>query len=224
MDLRDQIWQFIGVIVAIVLGLGSIVATIIIASKQQKRKEILYDIISSTSLSSFNISGKLKMTIIYGKKHLEDMDQVYLKLWNAGDTEILLKDYSTPIELKFGNKATILEALVTDAIPNPLRDKISISWDKGSVLIQPVLLNSKDAITLKVLLTQFSGEIIADARIAGVTQIKDLKETELSGIGYIASIGWGIQQTWISAREPILLFISFIYLLLFLPYYHRYLD
>ncbi len=66
--LRDSIWQFIGVIISLI----ALLLTLWLYRKQSRRKEILWDITKHTSLSSFNISDKVKVTITFENIRLED--------------------------------------------------------------------------------------------------------------------------------------------------------
>jgi hypothetical protein len=82
--LRDPIWQFIGVIIA----LSALILSFWLYIKQTTKKELLWDITKHVSLSSFNISEKVKSTIMFEKTRLEDVSLIYLKVWNSGTVEI----------------------------------------------------------------------------------------------------------------------------------------
>lgn len=191
--LRDPLWQFIGVVFTVILGLLAIIVSIVIAGKQEKRKAIFYDVLSNTSLSSFKISNKLSMSIIFGRKRLEDVNLVYLEVWNSGNAEILPSDFYTPIKFEFGEKANVLEAIVLGTRPETIKNNVSINYEQNYLAIQPMLLNGKDAITLKILVSQYTGKTNVDARIAGIKQIKALGDIEANGIEYFKSFGLGLK-------------------------------
>src|SRR5438094_7729305 len=101
--LRDPLWQFIGVIIAI----AALLLTIFLFKKQVRRKEILWDIAENVSLSSFNISDHIKSTLVYKTLRLDDVTLIYLSIWNSGNVEILPDDFNTPITIEFGNKTKV---------------------------------------------------------------------------------------------------------------------
>lgn len=105
--LRDPVWQFIGVIIALI----ALYFTIAIPIQQRNRKELIYEIISNTSLSSFKLSNKVKMSILFAGRHLKDVNLIYLKLWNNGNIEIEPSDYIDPIIFDFGHDVKVLEAI-----------------------------------------------------------------------------------------------------------------
>lgn len=175
--LRDPLWQFIGVVIAI----AALLLTIFLYKRQVRRKELLWDVIENVSLSSFNISQSVKSTIVYKTLRLNDVNLINLKIWNSGNIEILKDDFSEPITLDFGQKAKVLEVGLLEVKPNNLIDQISFSAETNHVKLMPLLLNSGDLIKLKVLVTKFSGnmnDVKVNARIAGIKQIYRSSEIE----------------------------------------------
>jgi hypothetical protein len=140
--LRDPIWQFIGVIIA----LSALILSFWLYKKQTTKKELLWDITKYTSLSSFNISEKVKSTIMFEKTRLEDVSLIYLKLWNSGTVDIRTEDYVSPLKFNFGNEAQILEAKILSSEPINIENFASVSSSKNSITLQPLLLNSKDSL------------------------------------------------------------------------------
>ena len=185
--LRDPIWQFVGVIIAFV----ALVLTILLFRMQARRKEILWDINSNISISSFSISDKLKRTIVFGEEPLDDVSLIILGIWNSGNVEILPNDFIFPIRFDFGKDAKVLEAEIAETMPISIKSRTSITMDTKTITLEPLLLNSKDSITLKVLLTQFNGEISVDARIAGIKQVSRPVEKET----YVTIIGSAFSKT-----------------------------
>ncbi len=191
--LRDSIWQFIGVIISLI----ALLLTLWLYRKQSRRKEILWDITKHTSLSSFNISDKVKVTITFENIRLEDGSLIYLKIWNSGNVEILPEDYNVPIRFSFGKEAKVLDAKILTGVPNNIKDIASIIVNSDSITLKPLLLNSKDSIDLEALLNKFSGsidDIKVDGRIAGVRQIGRPYENE----SYIATVGIALINTFAS--------------------------
>lgn len=213
--LRDPVWQFIGVITA----LAALLLTILLYKRQVRRKEMLWDVIESVSLSSFNLSESVKSTIVYKTLRLDDVNLIYLKIWNSGNIEILPNDFNEPIKIDFGKKSKILEVVLLEAKPKNLAETASIGIEANCVKLMPLLLNSGDLIKLKVLITKFSGntsDVKVEARIAGIKQIYRPSENE----PYVTVVGsaflkmlLSIIATLAGAALVFLLFALFLHLI-----------
>lgn len=175
--LRDPVWQFIGVVITLV----ALLLTILLYKRQVRRKGILWDVVENVSLSSFNVSESVKSTLVYKTLRLDDVNLMYVNVWNSGNIEILPNDFNEPIKFDFGKKAKVLEVVLLGAKPKNIEEKISLSIEANSVKLMPLLLNSGDLIKLKVLITKFSGDmsdVKVEARIAGIKQIYRATENE----------------------------------------------
>jgi len=114
--LRDPIWQFIGVIIA----LSALILSFWLYKKQTTKKELLWDITKCISLSSFNISEKVKSTIMFEKTLLEDVSLIYLKIWNSGNVEIRPEEYIVLTDVERGllrERKIAIKADFSDHIP-----------------------------------------------------------------------------------------------------------
>src|SRR5438445_4223381 len=100
--LRDPLWQFIGVIVALI--------AIFLTIAQRSRKEIVYEVVSDTPILSVRGEIKDQIQVLYKGKPLADARLIILRVWNLGNTPISLNDYVEPINFDFGQKAEILDA------------------------------------------------------------------------------------------------------------------
>jgi len=165
--LRDPIWQFIGVIVALVALFSSVIFYI----KQRSLKRFTYQIISNTSIVNIEKDLKDKLQIIFNGKAVEDAHLVILKIWNSGNASILPADFEKPINLVFGDKAEVLEVVILETFPDSIKNNISFEKSSDGILLEPLLLNSKEWIILKVLLTHFAGNIKVNVRVNGLNQV-----------------------------------------------------
>lgn len=189
--LHDQALQFA---ITALLGILSLFLSITLYKKGQEKKLINWDIVYTTSLSSFNILDKLDIQVLYSGKPLPDVSLVDLKIWNAGNKEIT--QYAAPIKFTFQEGATILQVKLLDSKPNNLAEKEEDVFEFTTEYIQlkPIVLNRGDAVTLRVLLTpEFNWEIKQHGRIVG-GHIQALTATELPKIGYITSAGLAYAQ------------------------------
>ena len=143
------------------------------------RKEISWQIISNTLVSPVagnKVKNEDKVQIIYNGTPKSDARLVVVRLWNSGNVPISPQDYdnNNPIKFDFGEKAEVLDVEVLATSPSSLKDTVKehLVLNDGSVLLDPLLLNRQDSIILKLLLAQFEGDVMVNARIAGVNQIR----------------------------------------------------
>src|SRR5437868_2137707 len=96
--LRDPLWQFvIYVAIALLIGIASIITSIVVFRKQQVRKAVSYEIISDTSVLSINKMVKEEIELHYKGKLVGNLRLVILKIENSGDAPIVASDYIEPI-------------------------------------------------------------------------------------------------------------------------------
>lgn len=157
------------------IGLLTIIVSILIYRKQQSRKGITYEVISDNPILSLKKELKGRVQVLFDAKPIDDARLVIIRIWNSGNVPILPQEYGDPIRFDFGENAEILDADVLETIPSNMTDKAkaSLSLEAGGVVLEPILLNSRDSITFKVLLAQMQStrEIKVNARIVGINQI-----------------------------------------------------
>jgi hypothetical protein len=118
------------------------------------------------------IKGKLQ--ILFEGTPIENVHLIEIKILNSGNVPITSTDYERAVNFRFGDKAHILTAEVTDTTPKELRATANIQT--GNVVLTPILLNNGDSITFRMLVSQFHGEILVDGRIIGVKEIKQSRD------------------------------------------------
>ncbi len=141
----------------------------LVEGSQIVRKEITWKIISDTLVSPAHD----RVRVLYNDETIDDARLVILRIWNIGNVPVLPQDYenNNPIEFDFGEKAKVLDTEILRTTPPDIKDNVPFRQEDEKILLGPLLLNSLDSITFKVLLTNFSGEVRVNARIAGVKQI-----------------------------------------------------
>ena len=167
--IRDPIWQFVAVILAIIV-------IIIMIFYNRQKKAISWQIISNTPLLKINEVIKRSLEVRFNGEPVKDIQLIIAKIINTGNVPIKSTDYEGSINLNFGKDAQILTAEVIETSPNNLKASANIEGKK--VIIPPTLMNGKDWITLKILVSQFDETITVDGRIVGVKEIKEY--TDLS--------------------------------------------
>lgn len=162
--LRDPVWQFVGVILAIIIPcVGYLI--------QRNRKKLVYEIVSRTRLVTKEEEIKGNLQIVFEGKPVEDVRLLEIKVINSGNVPIVSSDYERPVSLFLGDQARILTATVSETFPQSLQATVE---PKGqAVVLSPVLLNGGDSITLKMLISHLGRDIEVDGRIAGVKEIHE---------------------------------------------------
>ena len=69
----------------------------------------------------------------------------------------------------------VLSGVITEVEPEGLPASIEI--EKSRVTFQPLLLNPKDTVTLKLLVSDFAGTVAIDGRVVGVKTISRAGQT-----------------------------------------------
>ena len=163
--LHDPVLDLIiGIIVTIVVAF-------VVYLKQRSRKEIAYDVIANTPVLSIDKEVKGKLQVLYEGKPIDDARLVVLRIWNSGKSPISSIDYERPLTFDFGENSEVLDATIIETKPPDLKEDAAIEKSLNKAIVKPLLLNSNNSIKLKVLLTNFGGNIKASARISGINQI-----------------------------------------------------
>jgi hypothetical protein len=168
--LRDPVWQFIGAALALV----AIIISLFIVRIQRQRKSVSYDILANTPLLTVKEAVKSKLEILYEGKPVKDVHLLLVRIVNTGNLPILPHDYERPIRLDLVGEAQLLSGEVYDTSPKSLRVLPTI--DGKSIALPPLLLNSGDAITLKIIASNSGEGVKIDGRIVGVKEIKQFRE------------------------------------------------
>lgn len=169
---RDPIWEFVGVIVAV---LGTIAAIFITIWLTHRRKILSYRVLSHTPIASVHNSRETdgRVQILFNGEPVHNVELILLKIENTGDIPIASDDYENPLQISLNKTAKILEAQIIEKSPNNL--PASIDYEESTVSLKPLLLNSKDSVTMKILASQFNGSLFVEGRIIGVKSVKEIK-------------------------------------------------
>jgi hypothetical protein len=143
--------------------------------KQRARKSLKYEILANTSLLSNKKEIKGKLKILFEEMPVEDVHLIVVKIINSGNVPIAQTDYEQPISLRFSAKSQILTSEISDTNPKGLPATATI--DDSQIILNPILLNNGDTITVKMLVNQFDGNIDVNGRINGVKEIKKLRSS-----------------------------------------------
>lgn len=168
--LRDPLWTFIGAILAVL----AIVVSISLWMLQRRKKKLGYDVLSNLSLLTVReeLEGRLK--VLFDENPVKNVHLFVLRVVNNGNVPITPSDFERPLSLVFGENSNVLSAQVTETSPKNL--KIELTTQRDRITFVPLLLNQKDSITVKLLVSDYKGPLVADARITGVRDVVPLRE------------------------------------------------
>jgi hypothetical protein len=195
--IRDPFWQFIGVILALI----AIIATIVIFYFQRQKKSLAYEIQTNTPVLTISeqVAGKVK--VLYEDKPIKNAQLIVIKLINNGNQPITSNDYERNFSCTFGVNSKILSSEIIEPTPEELKPKLSVN--ENQIVLEALLLNEKDFLVIKTLVADFKDEIDIDARIIGVKKISQISKFDSEK--YISAFMFGL----------IFLFLTLSFLLVF---------
>ena len=146
--LHDPFWQFK---ILASIGLLTIIVPLLAYRKKQNQRGITYSVISNTSIFGFKGDVKDRVQILFDNKPVGDLRLVLVKLWNSGSLPILPHEHIDPIRFDLGKNAEILDVDVLETTPIEIKEKVkaSLKMSLEDFVLEPLLLNSNDSITLK---------------------------------------------------------------------------
>ncbi len=168
---RDPLWQFIGVIIALI----AIGVAFFIYYLQRQRKTLAFQIITNTPVLTVSeqVEGKLK--VLYENTPVNNAQLVIVKLINNGNLPITRNDYERKLSFIFGNKSNVLSSEIIATKPKGLG--ASLSFELNRIIIEPLLMKHGDHVIIKTVIGNFSGKIEIDARVVGVNNILQIKDS-----------------------------------------------
>jgi hypothetical protein len=167
--LRDGVWQFIGVLVA----LATIAVTLLVYHYQRERRELAFGIFYETRLLSISheLAGRVQIT--FDGSSVPNVHLVVLALKNSGNRAILATDFQHPIGVSFGEDARLLSVEVSRQVPSNINANVEI--EGARFLVHPLLLNPGDFLMVKVLTTGEPSVMRANARVVGIPTLAQIK-------------------------------------------------
>lgn len=166
--LRDPIWQFVGALTALL----AILVSIRLFNLQRSKKSLAWDVLAAMPVMTISEKLKGRIRITFDGTHVDNVYIVLLRIRNDGNAPILISDFVEPLGLTFPKNTRILGLEVAHTIPRELKPELSIESDE--VVFSPLLLNPKDTITLRILVSYPTAKpgLVAHARIIGVGALR----------------------------------------------------
>lgn len=196
---------------AIVLAIAAISAGWALRKHFKLRKNLLYDVISSTPIVSVDQEKETPIKVYYDGMQVTNVYTTIIKITNIG-SPLPSGDYESPLTIYMGPDARIFSIEVREKFPSDL--EVSCTIQEKIFNIEPLLLNTGDFFSIKVVGTNFGEEISAKARIIGVRKImnatgqytsrdKRLMYTAFTGLGI--TFAGGILSSLFESSLPLLI-------------------
>ena len=162
--ITNPVW--LGAIAAIV----AVLVPIVLYYVSKQKKSLSYEILAENPLISIDKEIKTKLQILLDGNPIENLHLLLIRFNNDGKVPIPAADYERPITLSFKDATNIISAEYVSGIPSNL--VTSVASSKNNLAIKPILMNSGDSFTIKVLLERYNGTFDTDTRIIGVNALK----------------------------------------------------
>ena len=180
---HDPFVQFIiNVVVALIVGIGTVLVAIWVFRQQRTHKKIAYQVISNAPIVNVNKGLENRVSVRLDDHPVKAARQVVLKVSNSGNVAVKRDDYDEPLKFVFtGSKVIGSNILSTE--PENLIDSIDnrtfVNIGVDSAQLHEFLLNPKQSITLTVLLDGAYNQLDVRGRIVDGS-IVEYVERELS--------------------------------------------
>ena len=191
--LSDPIWQFVGSTIAF----AAFVVSIYLFLLQRRKKSLSYEILTDTDLLTIDETIKGNIKIVFDGNPIQNMTLIVLEVVNNGNVPITSSDFERSLTFSFGT-STVVSSEIIRKQPTSLSPELHIG--QGQIELKPMLLNSKDSVTIKVLVSEYVGVIDADARIVGVRKVKKIESRKWRKL----TIGTrsNLRSSWTSFSRP----------------------
>jgi hypothetical protein len=147
------------------------ILSIFIYMKGKKKKSLSFFIKSKTKLFTVHDKTIEHLEILLDKKPVRDAHVFILTIMHTGNEPISPKDYEEELKISFPETVTILSAAIIETRPRNFNVNYTLS--EHTVCLDKFLLNPKDSITFKFLLSNDCSDPVVSARIAGVAEISE---------------------------------------------------
>jgi hypothetical protein len=159
-------------LIGIIVSILAIAISVIIAVFQKKAKRLSYRIFAENKLLTTREITEGKVKVSYEGSEVNDIVLLVLCILNNGDLPIARDDFDSSIVISFAEDCKILSLQVIKTVPKSLRVKTNLQ--NNNIVIDPLLLNSRDALYLKILLSKVDHGFNINARIKGIRCISKM--------------------------------------------------
>lgn len=163
--LRDPLWQFVGVALAL--------AAIAISYGQYRvglaKRELAFGLLARRRLIAVADELTSRVTVQLDGQSVSNVYLLEFGLKNSGNQPIEATSFERPVTIQFDEGTVVLSTQVVRRYPSD-HPSIAITTDRN-VFISPALLNAGDFLVFQILLSHPKPNFTVTARIVGISAL-----------------------------------------------------
>jgi len=163
--IRDPLWQFVGVL----LALAGFAASYLQYRAGRARRELAFGVLVSRKLVAIADEVTSRVSIQLDGHPVSNVYMFEFGIKNSGNQPILRDNFDEAFQIHFEPETSILSAQVTRVHPSTLA--VSMSRKAHSIVIEPLLLNPGDHLVIQSLTSGKRPNCSAKARIASISSL-----------------------------------------------------
>lgn len=179
-------WKFFVTIAATIIG---VVVPIWIWNADLSSNALSMQITSSIPLQPKVTDSIPDLQVSIDGSIIESPYLTTIKISNSGSKSIPSSSFESPVELRVSDNAKVVRARVTSTQPEDIRAEVSLK--ENTLLIEPILLNPKDSLTISIITSGKAPLVSPRARISGIPKVT-VDENENGKINWKGTIIFGI--------------------------------
>ena len=156
-----------------------------------RAKRLSYQIVRNADLFEPGHTGEAHYALTLHGQPVAGLALVVVTLRNTGSRPIRKADFEDPLQFRFPADAAVLSTRVLSTAPSTLSPHLTHT--PTTVTLDPLLLKSRESLSLEVLLSKRPNTIQVIDRMAEVTVRALSQEPDATAIAYywIAALTWG---------------------------------
>jgi hypothetical protein len=169
--LRDPIWQFAGAI----LTVFAILVSLAIYFAQRSRRIVSVEVLRNGRILTIQEESVGKLQLMFDGKLIHNTRLIEVCVTNSGNQPIKPADFIKSLTFSFNAEAEVLSTATVGTVPKDLTAELLVQ--SNEVVLAPLLLNPRDSITIRFLVSKYTAGPTHSARINGVSKITEIRES-----------------------------------------------
>jgi hypothetical protein len=169
--------DILGIVITVVLGVGAIIVSLVIARHQAEFVAVDYEVDSDVSLWQADADDEMasRIHLRYEDCELQHPRFIDVTVTNTGTKPVRAEDYDRPIVFELAGNIAPVDARVTSQYPDDIVDEIFVTQANGvrAIAITPRLLNPGYWFKLRMLFDHDDAKLEASHRIAGAGTMRE---------------------------------------------------
>jgi len=159
-------WKFF---LTFIIAVAGVVVPVWLWQIDLSSKSLSIKLVTHTSLQPKEQNSLPEFEIFFDGSRLKNPHFAIFEIKNDGSKPILAADFESPIEIRLDSETSFIRSQITDVNPKDI-EAIILSESKR-ILLKPILLNSKDTITINAITSGEPPAFGYKARVAGIPNV-----------------------------------------------------